>query len=279
MDAAGNNTNENWYRVPLAAILLFEFSALIARSYFEVRLRVKGLDLDVAADLSYLVVPPILLILMYPVLKKHGHLLLTLFRPGDLTLRIVVIGVSLGIVLRLASWAKTIALSAPTGLPDTSTITLLGMQGNWSCPILLHMLLGVFVGGFLIPIIEECINRGYLLFRFKSRGKLFAVIASSFFFAIFHEPQTILPAFAVGIVFAIATMNSGALWLSTIAHATHNLSVEIEGSCLTVFWSPLPASNSVVSIAGIATMLSITCFIGAICLTSRRVIGALSPPQ
>ena len=88
-------------RAPIVTIMLFQVAALFARAYLETRLNAGGETKPFAHDLSYLVVPPILIILMFPILRRHGPYLLTLLRRQDLTIRLVIWSVILGVTLRL----------------------------------------------------------------------------------------------------------------------------------------------------------------------------------
>lgn len=78
------------FGVSVIAIMIFQVAALFARSMLELSLMDDGYSRAIAEDLSYLVVPPILLVLMFPYLKRCKDPLLSLFRRADLTLRLVV---------------------------------------------------------------------------------------------------------------------------------------------------------------------------------------------
>ena len=58
------------FQVSIVAIMLFQVAALFTRSRLELSLVAGGVQEAVAKDLSYLVVPPILLVLMFPYLKR-----------------------------------------------------------------------------------------------------------------------------------------------------------------------------------------------------------------
>ena len=97
-------------RAPIVTIMLFQVAALFARAYLETRLIAGGELTPIAKDLSYLVVPPILIILMYPILRQHGPFLLSLLRRQDLTFRLITISVLLGFTLRMTYWGGLISL-------------------------------------------------------------------------------------------------------------------------------------------------------------------------
>ncbi len=274
MQDARDLADDAWIPVPLRAILLFETAALIARSYIEVRLREDGYNLNYASDLSYLVVPPVLLMLGMPVLKKYGYLVWDLFRVRGLSLRVIVIGLLLGITLRCAFWGGLIAMTSfgvwigDEGSPAT------GPDFSWKCPSPWPMALGILVSVLLIPPIEEIINRGFILHRLLQRGKLFAVLLSSVLFAIYHNPQTIYLAFAVGVFLAMATLNSGALWVSTFAHASCNLMGQFDWRCLNGRWNPVEVTPIMSGAGTMATALFCVSVLLASLLVSKRIIGA-----
>ena len=59
-------------RTQVFVAILALTAALFARAYLQIILRESGYDKLYAADLSYLVVPPILTLLLFPVLKQNS---------------------------------------------------------------------------------------------------------------------------------------------------------------------------------------------------------------
>lgn len=263
-----------WLRVPLFAVFLFESAALVARSYFEVRLRERGYDPDYAGDLSYLVVPPILVLLMYPVMRKHGAQLLALYRFRYLSLRVIAIGVVLGVALRCAFWGGLIAMTSfgiSVGGDDRAAA---GPYLLWSCPPPAQLALGIFVSAVLIPPIEEAVNRGFFLHGLLHRGVPIAMLGSAVLFAVHHNPQTIYIAFVIGLFFAAATLNSGALWISSIAHGAYNLTSQIDWRCLSGHWNPDEVTPVMAGVGTFATAMLIITLLFCCLLISKRIIGA-----
>jgi membrane protease YdiL (CAAX protease family) len=74
------------------------------------------------------------------------------------------------------------------------------------------------------PITEELLFRGVMLNGFLPRyGKTKAILASGFLFGIIHLlPWQVLPAFALGLLFAWWTVETRSLWPALIAHAATN---------------------------------------------------------
>jgi membrane protease YdiL (CAAX protease family) len=271
---AQDRANNGWLPAPLFAILVFETAALIARSYLEVYLRDRDYGLNYAADLSYLVVPPILLLLGIPVLKEHGHLVLDLFRRNRVCGRLIVIGVLLGITLRCAFWGGLIAMTSFGITIGAEALPGIGPDFSWHCPAPWPMALGILVSVLLIPPIEEIINRGFFLHRLLHRGEIFAVLLSTVLFALFHNMQTIYLALGVGAFLAFATLNSGALWVSTIAHASFNLMGQFDWRCLNGRWNPVEVTPIMSNIGAMATALFFVSLLLSSLLVSKRIIGA-----
>jgi hypothetical protein len=72
------------------------------------------------------------------------------------------------------------------------------------------------------PIAEELVFRGFLLRRFQAWGKIFAIVASSVLFGLFHMNFVQIPyAIIVGLVLAYTAMEYGIKW-SMIFHIINN---------------------------------------------------------
>jgi membrane protease YdiL (CAAX protease family) len=263
-----------WLRVPIYAILLFEGAALIARSYLDVQLRNDGMQHFLATDLSYLIVPPLLLVLMYPILKGHGQLLLALFNLRTLNLRLILVGISLGVISYLATVSTNIALSAWEISVRESSLLAAGLTSTWSCESIWFPLLGILVSAILIPVIEEAINRGFLLHYFLPKGKLTAILLSSVLFAVFHQPHAIPPAFVIGIYLALLTLRSGSLFPATIAHCVHNLLVQIDIHCISIVWIPTNSISEIVVSGASAVMAIMVLLVVAGIMVSPKITGA-----
>ena len=119
-------------RAPIVAILVIEFAVLVARAFLETRLIDSGLPN--ARDLSYLVVPPILIVLLYPILQQHGQFILSLLRRQDLTIRLVVLSVCLGIALRIAYWGGLISFVSFGVLRNSDSDAVIGPVITFGCP-------------------------------------------------------------------------------------------------------------------------------------------------
>ncbi|MEQ9564730.1 MAG: CPBP family intramembrane glutamic endopeptidase, partial [Pseudomonadales bacterium] len=227
---------------------------------------------------SYLVVPPLLLILFFPILKDHAHLIRNLYDTTRVTKRLVVIAIVLGVALFGISVASNVAMSAyEISIRDNSPLGI-GLASSWSCTNVWYLILGIAISALLIPVIEEVINRGFLLNYFMPRGKWLAILLSSLLFALFHKPQTIVLAFLFGIFLAHLTLNSGSLLPATIAHSIHNLLVQFDSGCLTLTWL---SSNTLPDVVRHGRLAALSCFLLfclATILVSRKVTGTRTVP-
>ena len=247
---------------PILAILAIEIAALVVRAFLDTNL-IDG-DQSLAHHLSYLVVPPIIIVLMYPILQRHGRYLLSLLRRQDLTLRLIVLSVLLGLALRITFWGGLISLVSFGVLHNSDPDAVIGPVITFGCLNPQVLVLGILVVVFLTPIIEETINRGLILQSLIHRGKMPAIAVSSFLFAIAHDPQAMLLAFLVGLFLAAQMINYKTLWAPLITHATYNAASILDWECTSTQWNPhVPTWSMTViglmaaTLTGVAIALSI----------------------
>ncbi len=229
-------------RFLIIAIMVFQTFALFAQAFLQGRLQEGGLDLKFARDLSYLVVPPMLVALMFSILKANKELLLEVLNPRTRSTRIVLSAIAIGVLARIARWSQMF-LRVSSGLtqnPDPAAIE--GPIVTFACPAPGPMLLALLVWGCLIPVTEEVINRGLIQSWLMHRGRVFAIAVSAVVFAVFHPPSTIPFAFVFGIITGIQFSNTKTLWAVIITHATFDLLVLFDWRCLHTVWNP-PASD------------------------------------
>src|SRR5690606_36028044 len=156
----------------------------------------RGFDRSLAADLSYLVVPPVLLLLMAPYLRRCAPSLRALFARRDLDRRALLLGVALGLDLRLMYWAGLTLYVRLAGDGGVTAPPLLGFE----CPPPRELMLGVFVMAMLVPLIEETSHRGFVLHALLPRGRTLAVVVSAASFAVFHPPGSYAWTFVAGLL-------------------------------------------------------------------------------
>ncbi len=244
-------------RAPIVTIMLFQVAALLARAYLETRLIAGGELTPIAKDLSYLVVPPILIILMYPILRQHGPFLLSLLRRQDLTFRLITISVLLGFTLRMTYWGGLISLVSFGGLRNTHPNAVIGPAISFGCPDPGVLALSLVAMSFLIPATEEIINRGLILNSLIQRRRILAIVLSSALFAILHDPQAIAVAFIGGLFLSVQMINCRTLWGPVITHASYNAMAVFDWGCVSAQWNPVETTPVMIGSGLIATALAV----------------------
>lgn len=225
------------FRVSILAVMLFQVAALFARSRLELELVNAGVGALPAKHLSYLAVPPILVILMYPYFARCKCALQRLLQLKDLTGRLVLKAALVGLTLRLLRWAFL------------TVLVWLGVTGNsgpsptrfgFACPPLPVLLLSGLVMPVLVPLVEEIVNRGFLLHALLPRGRALAVMLSAALFAAMHPPGSYALTFVAGVVFAVQALSFRTLWAPLAAHMTYNAAAIVDWGCFTIVWNPSP---------------------------------------
>jgi membrane protease YdiL (CAAX protease family) len=217
------------------AILLVEAFVLVLRAMWEVRLLRDGHDPAFAGDVSYLVVPPLLALMLTPVLRQHRDVLARLFDPRRITFGVALSGFAVGALSRLAWWCMVILRGAAgadvAGRPGEFAV-------DWACPSPAPLLLALLIWICLVPVVEETLARGLIQGLLEYRGRNFAIAASAVLFALYHVPGTIPMALLMGIVFAFLRANSGNLWPGIAAHAAYDGMTIADWRCLHMHWQP-----------------------------------------
>ena len=267
------------FQVSVVAIMLFQVAALFARSMLELSLMDDGLTRAVARDLSYLVVPPILLALMWPYLKRCKAGLLGLLRPSDVTSRLVVLSILLGLTLRVTYWSGLTVLIWAGVAKNEDANALVGPVLAFDCPSMPVILLSLGVVAFFIPIIEEVINRGFILHALLPRGAAVSVLVSALLFASMHPPSSYFLTFCAGIFFAVQTLNYGTLWASLIAHAAYNALTVLDWECFQIAWNPQASDPDLARLAIIAMPVAVAGICLAVFIVSRKAAGNSEAPR
>lgn len=241
---------------PIVAILIMQTAALFARSFLRIELQERGYDPQFAGDLSYLIVPLILAVLMYPILTQHKAFLLDLFRLQRPGLRLVLAAIGVGTLMRIAWWCQLIVRISFGITSNSDPTAVAGPIFTFGCPPEYVLLLGLLVMAVLIPVIEEIVHRGLIQSSLVHRGQAQAIILSALIFSVFHPLASIPWTFIAGIILGIQFWNSGTLWISMITHATYNGLAQIDWRCSNGTWSP-PASDLPLAGLGIASLIGL----------------------
>jgi membrane protease YdiL (CAAX protease family) len=270
---------------PLIVIMLFQIAALFCRSFLQRELTTAGFEQEFAKNLSYLVVPVIELALLWPILKQNRKALLILLRIPPRWPRIFLSAVLLGLLARFCGWSVLITATAFGGFDFSPP-----GQGNgpwiwFACPPPPMLFLGLLVTVVLIPPGEEIINRG-LIFgqiarrdRSRNRSRSRAVITSAALFAILHNPEGMAAAFAIGIMLAIQTCQTGSLLPSIVTHGTYNLLRIVDWYCMHVVWNPEMRTNTSTAVGVGSMVLGTLAFGFAIWVTVRSGSERITRPD
>jgi len=261
----------------VVAVLIALTAALIARSWLQVTLRDSGLDRLYAADLSYLVVPPVLLFLLLPVLRESKDGLRSLFDPSDLTMRFALNAIAIGLLIRLTWWCQLIAGISFGIYSGTAPNAAVEPLFEFRCPPLHVLALGFLVMAILVPITEEVLHRGFVQSALYRYGPCAAIIGSAGVFSVFHPPSNWGFVFFAGLVFGTQYWITKSLWSSLITHATINGLIQIDWRCLRGQWNP-PASEGPLVVPGaIAGLLLATCVAAIFAVLWQMHRGDVSP--
>lgn len=261
-------------RAPIVAIMLFQVAALFARAFVETRLIDSGESRGLAQDLSYLVVPPILIVLMYPIFRRYGNFILSLLRRRDLTIRITILSVILGLSLRLTFWGGLISLISFGVLRNPDPNAVVGPLITFGCPDPSVLALSLLVVSFLIPVTEEIVHRGLILQSLLHWGKFLASVVGSVLFAALHDPQAIVVSFLVGVFLSVQMINCKTLWGPLITHATYNGMAVFDWECVSGQWNPVETTGAITGIGLLATGLVVVGILLSICLVTKKAIEA-----
>ncbi len=266
-------------RAPIVVMLVILTAATFARSFLQVRLQNSGIEAGFAKDLSFLVVPIILGLLMFPILRDNKASLLGMFQRKHLTFRLIVTTFAIGVSMRIAWWCHLVVrISFGLGT-DPGTQALAGPSFSFGCPPLPVITLGIVVMALLTPVTEEIFHRGLIQSSMRHRGPAIAIATSAILFTIFHPPASYLFVFASGIVFGVQFWNSRSLWPSLISHATYNGLIQLDWRCVSGSWNPtmseLPlVKPGIAAIAGFAFAI-----LALIRLLTRGNAGAHEAPR
>jgi len=266
-------------RINLIAVIVATTAALIGRAWLQVALLEDGLQNDYAADLSYLVVPPILLILLFPILRHHNTFILELFSRDRLSTTLILHAIAIGFLLRLAEWCHLIAGVSFGWYRNLDPTAIVGPTFTFSCAAPGAVALGVIVMAMLVPFVEEVICRGLIQSWLSHRGAIFAISFSAFSFMLAHSPSAWGFAFLAGLVFGVQFWRTKTLWSSLITHATVNGLIQLDWRCLHGHWNP-PVSELPILATGITSACVLTLsFLSIIYLLSRKKTGVHYAPR
>ena len=257
-------------RTQVFAAILALTAALFARAYLQIILRESGYDKLYAADLSYLVVPPILTLLLFPVLKQNSLEIRRQFAVTKLSGHLVLSAFALGMLLRLAWWSQ-LAAGVSLGIYSSGdSSAIIGPAFEFQCPPAHVLATGIAIMAILVPIIEEVVHRGLVQSALHRFGPWIAVTGSAIVFTVFHPPGNWGFVFIAGVVFGSQYWITRSLWSSLITHATINLLIQFDWRCLRGRWSP-QAGDLPLVVPGAVALILLAVFVASILVVLRQM--------
>lgn len=260
----------------LIAVVVVLVAALILRSALRLHLQQNSMASALAADLSYLIVPPIIALLIALLWRTDRDFLVDQFRCSGINTRLVLQAVAIGVLLRTIWWSQLIA-GVSFGWYRSNVAA--GPSFSFDCGPAMIVLLGIVVMVLCVPIIEELLHRAYVQTYFYSHGVLVAILISSCFFAVLHRFDTWAIALFAGIVLGIQYWATASLWPSLISHMTYNGLTQIDWRCLSGRWTP-QGSDLPVLVPGVTATTILLASVGTLTwLLWRLAAGATHPPR
>ncbi len=247
------------------------------RAWLQVELRADGFQKEFAADLSYLVVPPVLLILLFPIWRRHLSFIISLFRRNVLTPMLILNAVAVGCLLRLAGWSQLIAGVSFGWYQNPDPNATVGPTIAFNCAAPHVVALGLVVTVILVPIVEELVNRGLIQSWLAHRGALFSIATSALFFMLWHRPSSWGFAFFAGLVLGTQYWRTGALWSSLISHAMVNALIQWDWRCLNVHWNPRTSDLPILNV-GVPALVALLAAISLILFLLAKTPGRPAAP-
>lgn len=222
----------------LIAIILVLVFVFFARAWVQLELLAKGYPTGYAKDLSYLVVIPALVLMLLPIIWHYREFLTQLLDRRQLTARLVISAIVLGVLMRLVYWSQLIVRVSFGLVRSSDPDAVVGPAFSFACPPPQVIGLGLLVMALLVPVIEELVHRGVIQSALVHRGRTRAVLVSAILFTLFHTPSNYAFVFVMGIVLGLQFWNVRILWAAIVTHATFNALAQLDWRCLRGTWNP-----------------------------------------
>lgn len=263
-------------RAPIIGVTIFLACALMVRAFLQIELGKLGYAQNFAKDLSYLVVPPILALLLLPILRANANALQRLFARDGLHMRDILRAITIGLLARAAFWCWLV-FRVSTGVSGGSSVVIAEPEFSFACPPAAEFLLGLLVWIGLVPLVEELTHRGLIQGSLLHRGRWSAIVISTLIFTAFHAPTTMPVAAVMGLILALQFANSGTLWAPLITHATYDGLIQFDWHCLRGAWNPAAADLPLLAPA-LASLVGLLAALGAVAYLLHRT-GAQDAPR
>lgn len=269
-------------RIPtrtLVAVLLATIAGLVARTVIQGQFTKAGISPDIAADVSYLIVPVVLALLLFPLWRTERSFLAKQFHRADLSYRVVVNAIVIGFIMRFIWWSQLIAGVSFGIYYSADPDAIVGPVFSFRCAAPDILVLGFVVMAILVPVIEEVVHRGYFLTAFRQRGFFVSILISALIFAVLHRVASLPYVFLAGLVLGTQYWITRSLWSSVLTHATMNGLVQIDWRCMSGQWNPQAADIPVV-IPGVLALVTLAgCLLTLYVLLRKMATGAHETPR
>ena len=272
-------TAHNISRTTLLAVLVATIAALVGRSWLQVQLIQDGMQALVASDVSYLVVPPILLLLLFPLWKGEKRFIADQFRVRDLSWRLVLSAIAIGLLVRLAWWCQLIAGVSFGVYSSSDPGAILGPVFSFQCGSAGVVALGFFVMAFLVPVIEEIVHRGYVQTAFRVHGRVTSIVLSALIFMLFHRYGSWPTIFFSGLIMGAQYWLTRSLWESLISHMVINGLIQIDWRCFAGHWNPHADSTPILLPGFLALSVLLLCLAALVFALKKIATGVSQTPR
>lgn len=261
----------------VAAVLIATAAALVARAWLQIAMIDAGYESSHAGDLAYLAIPPVLLVLLFPVLLQDKAFLRQVFDISHVTAKMLLAAIAIGLILRLAWWAQLVAGISFGVYRDHEDNVGNGPEFVFDCPEPGILALGFLVMAMLVPLIEELTHRAYVLSALRRQPAPLAIVISATLFTIFHPPSNWLFVFVAGLVLGVQFWQTRSLWSSITTHATINGLIQFDWRCLHGSWNPAVERLPMVRTGTVAIVVLAICIVVIVVSLAKGHRGAVAP--
>lgn len=263
----------------LLAILVATFAGLVARELIRVRLIAADFSPQLSANLSYLVVPVVLMLVLFPLWDSEKTYLAAQFRRAHISWRIALSAIAIGLLMRLTWWCQAVAGISFGYYQDVSSPPTNVVVFSFECPAPAAVLLGLVVMTLLVPIIEEVTHRAYVMGALARYGAAVSVSFSALIFMLLHKFAGWPFVFLAGLILGAQYWCTRSLWSSIISHATLNGLIQFDWYCLNTRWNPASSELPLWPTGLSASAVLILCVAMIVLLLRKLATGAHDAPR
>ncbi len=266
-------------RTTIVTVMVAMTAAMVLRSWLQVHLLQRGMQSALAADVSYLIVPPVLVLLLFPLWRTERFFLGAQFHRQSLSWRLALRAIAIGLLMRLLWWSQLIAGVSFGIYSSSNSDDSVGPIFSFNCASPGVVFLGFIAMVVLIPLIEEIVHRGYVQSALRQLGRVKAVILSALIFTVFHSFISWPFAFFAGIVFGLQYWSTQSLWSSLLSHMTVNTLILLDWRCVSGQWNPRAADLPLLIPGTVASTVFIACLAVLVVVLHGMLTEAAKTPR